>query len=159
MLQFDIFAIGMAEALAEVAAIGKVATPSGKKALQDLGPQMVAEAQILVPKDTWALHDSIDFRKTERGISLFAGMYYAYFVEYGTRYMRAQPYLRPVLAKYLDTGDAGRYIAEKIHKDAQGESGKIAAAAMGAGILGGLTAVIMMITALIMGYAMMSGMQ
>jgi HK97 gp10 family phage protein len=65
---------------------------------------MGRRAQRLVPKRTWALHDTIRTDVTERGSTLIGTLTaggglvdYATFVERGTSRMAAQPYLRPAL--------------------------------------------------------------
>lgn len=67
---------------------------------------MGARAQRLVPKRTWALHDSIsvDVERTGAKVvgTLGAGgddVDYAMHVERGTSRMAAQPYLRPAFAQ------------------------------------------------------------
>lgn len=69
-----------------------------------LGNGIARRAQRLVPKDTWALHDTINASTELRGGSVTteigAGggdVDYAMFVEQGTSRMRAQPYLRPAM--------------------------------------------------------------
>jgi HK97 gp10 family phage protein len=62
-------------------------------------------ARRYVPKRTGNLHDAIKMRATisvaELYVDAVKANYWA-FVEYGTRYMPAQPYIRPA----IDTGQA-----------------------------------------------------
>lgn len=71
-----------------------------------LGQAVGARAQRLVPKRTWALHDSISVTTERTGArvttTVGAGdddVDYAMHVERGTSKMRAQPYLRPAFAQ------------------------------------------------------------
>lgn len=82
-----------------------------------LGNAIAARAQRLVPKRTYALHDSITSRTTQVGAkvrtSVSAGggdVDYALYVERGTSRMAAQPYLRPALlqSKPSDLNYSGR---------------------------------------------------
>lgn len=64
----------------------------------DLADAIVVDAQFRVPKQTWALHDSIAARKTGHGTwEVKVGKHYGVYVEYGTRHMAAQPYFRPAI--------------------------------------------------------------
>lgn len=72
-----------------------------------LGQAIGARAQRLVPKRTWALHDTI-FAETERkgatvvttvGAGGTDDVDYGLDVERGTSKMAAQPYLRPAFAQ------------------------------------------------------------
>lgn len=69
-----------------------------------LGKGIERRAKLLVPKDTFALNDSIRSETRREGnrvvIEVTAGggdVDYALYVEYGTSRMRAQPYLRPAM--------------------------------------------------------------
>ena len=90
-----------------------------KKAVADGADMVRDEAKRLVPTDTGRLRDSIIARTAKRGISGIviadypkdAGVrksktrkqaegakeYYAFAVEYGTRHMAAQPFMRPAM--------------------------------------------------------------
>lgn len=71
------------------------------RAARRTADQAMMQARSLVPVDTGALRDSIDYelRPTQTGFALviFAGEEYALYVELGTMHMSARPYLRPVL--------------------------------------------------------------
>ena len=69
-----------------------------RKALQEMAQVTKDEAQHLVPVDTGFLRSSIFYRtNAELEMVIGASAPYAGFVEYGTRYMRAQPFMRPAL--------------------------------------------------------------
>lgn len=79
-----------------------------------LGSAMGARMQRIVPKRTWALHDTIDAVTERRGATVVttvgAGspeVGYALDVERGTSKMSAQPYMRPAFAQ--TTGADLRY--------------------------------------------------
>lgn len=61
------------------------------------GAEMQQTAQICVPVDTGFLKNSIELEITDGGMTAIVEPYaeYAAYVEYGTRYMAAQPYMRP----------------------------------------------------------------
>ncbi len=63
------------------------------------GQAAVARAQALVPVRTGHLKSSIGYiyRQSDHTLQLYADAMYAIFVEYGTRHMRPQPYIRPAL--------------------------------------------------------------
>lgn len=69
-----------------------------------LGKGIERRAKLLVPKDTFALNDSIRSETKREGNHVVAeitagggDVTYALYVEYGTSRMRAQPYLRPAM--------------------------------------------------------------
>jgi len=61
------------------------------------GSEMQTTANIICPKDTSNLANSITLELTDGGFTaeVEPHMNYAAYVEYGTRYMSAQPYMRP----------------------------------------------------------------
>jgi HK97 gp10 family phage protein len=72
--------------------------------MRALGQAVGARMQRLVPKRTWALHDTISAETVRSGAkvttTIGAGspdVGYALFVERGTSRMAAQPYMRPAL--------------------------------------------------------------
>lgn len=99
------------------AKLEKGPTPSQERAALHAGAELVAaEARRLAPVDTGALRDSIkvaDERDARiygkvngADVSVFIGpvgsteegdVFYARFVEFGTRYMKAQPFMRPAI--------------------------------------------------------------
>ena len=65
-------------------------------------PKIVERAKEIVPVRTGRLRNSIYWRKTGfLGFEVGATMFYATFVEFGTRYIRARPYLRPAMQEKL----------------------------------------------------------
>jgi HK97 gp10 family phage protein len=70
---------------------------------------LAAEAKMRAPVRTGKLKGSIATRKGTKGTKdraewvVFTGVFYAHFVEYGTRKMAARPYMRPAV-------DAGGYL-------------------------------------------------
>jgi HK97 gp10 family phage protein len=60
-----------------------------------------AEATRTVPVRTGYLRSTIYARVKDWVVNIGADATYAYFVELGTKYMRAQPYLYPAIQKYL----------------------------------------------------------
>lgn len=73
---------------ARAAALGEVAENA---AVSAVAVEVAETARSLVPVDTGTLRDSI--QEHAEGVSVTAP--YAGFVEYGTAYVPAQPYLRP----------------------------------------------------------------
>lgn len=71
------------------------------------GARLQKETMKITPIDTGALMRSISLKITEGGLTALVapGMHYAAYVEFGTRFMAAQPYVRPafdtVRAKFI----------------------------------------------------------
>lgn len=67
--------------------------------MREMGEVGLAEARRLVPVDTGQLRDSIGtiYRQSDKAVQLYADKYYASFIEWGTRFHAAQPFLRPAL--------------------------------------------------------------
>jgi HK97 gp10 family phage protein len=75
--------------LAQVTAEVELASPVATKA----GGEVVARAMIVsAPRDTGTLASSIGTETTAEGTFVGPTVDYARFVEYGTRYMAAQPF-------------------------------------------------------------------
>ena len=68
-----------------------------KVVVQYNGSEMQTTANLICPKDTSNLANSITLELTDGGCTaeVEPHMDYAAYVEYGTRYMSAQPYMRP----------------------------------------------------------------
>ncbi len=66
------------------------------------GRAVVTEARMLAPVRTGELRDSIGFTYSQstHTLKIHADAPHAFFVEYGTRFMGAQPFLRPALAAW-----------------------------------------------------------
>lgn len=104
--------------------------------MEALGAAIAARAQRIVPKRTWALHDTISAEASHMNgrvtATVGAGggdVDYALYVEKGTSKMAAQPYLRPALAQstsgdlnYGGTG-AGRHGVTSRRARARGRLG------------------------------------
>lgn len=67
--------------------------------MANIGRTAVQVAQTYAPKRTGRLAMSIHFvvDHAQHSVEIAVGAPYGIFVEYGTRYMRPQPYLRPAL--------------------------------------------------------------
>lgn len=68
-----------------------------KVVVQYHGAEMQTTANLICPKDTSNLANSITLELTDGGFTaeVEPHMDYAGYVEWGTRYMSAQPYMRP----------------------------------------------------------------
>lgn len=68
-----------------------------KQAVKINGAEMHQKSQRNAPYDTGNLRRSIQLDITDGGMTaeVTATAHYAQYVEYGTRYMRAQPYMKP----------------------------------------------------------------
>jgi len=82
--------------------------------LETMGQIVVEEMQSLVPVDTGALQESIDYNVSGDDLTFEATEPYAGFVEYGTSKMVAQPYFNPPIDRNL--GSSG--ITDEFGKDA-----------------------------------------
>ena len=70
----------------------------GRALLDKVGQSVASDARTIVPYRTGRLHKSIRHRVvSSRTVRISARTRYAVYVELGTRYMMAQPYLRPAL--------------------------------------------------------------
>ena len=70
-----------------------------KRVVKQNGASLQVEAQRRCPVDTGTLKASIGLNVKDNGMTaeVEPTMHYAPYVEYGTRYMSAQPYVRPAL--------------------------------------------------------------
>jgi HK97 gp10 family phage protein len=65
-------------------------------ALQDAASTIVNDAQANAPVKTGNLRDNIQISETsDTGITILSNADYSGFVEFGTRYMDAQPFFQP----------------------------------------------------------------
>lgn len=71
-----------------------------EQAIQDGAAEIAQTAQAIVPVDTGALRASITMRRGMNEWIVETRIEYAPFVEFGTRYMAAQPYLRPAYERH-----------------------------------------------------------
>jgi HK97 gp10 family phage protein len=68
----------------------------------DMMSEVTERGKEIVPVRTGRLRNSIYRKKTGfLGWEVGATMFYAGFVEFGTRYMRARPYLRPAIEEKM----------------------------------------------------------
>lgn len=77
--------------------------------MQKWGPEVVARAVQLCPKDSGDLARSIGWtmRQSDLTLQIHADAHYAMFVEYGTVFMPAQPFLRPAINIIRGFGTGG----------------------------------------------------
>ncbi len=87
------------------AALAALLTGATGPVAQDLARRAMrveSAAKGLAPVDTGRMRSVITWRLGQDGAGLYAEVsapvYYSVFVELGTRFMRAQPFLRPALA-------------------------------------------------------------
>jgi hypothetical protein len=79
--------------------------------LRQAGEAVVAEARALAPVRTGALRSSIHYTVADRTLVIGVEVPWGVFQEFGTRFMRPHPYLRPALAA------AGRVFGGSIEMD------------------------------------------
>ncbi len=65
--------------------------------LHTAGAAVRARANALAPKKTGALAASIDYRVVGKTLTIFVGVPYGIYQEYGTRNIPPHPYIRPAL--------------------------------------------------------------
>ena len=72
-------------------------------ALKAAGAEASNSAKRSAPVDTGNLRSQIGFERSPDGksVEVFANAPYSGYVEFGTRYQRAQPYFRPAIIKAL----------------------------------------------------------
>jgi len=76
----------------------KAAMATGiRDAFNTLGPQLLSTMQSKTPVDTGALRDSETMSVGDKQLTLTADTDHCVYVEFGTRYMSAQPYMRPTI--------------------------------------------------------------
>lgn len=104
----DQFQAGLRQALAGLKL-------SSEQQLTRLGLDVQNRARQLCPVDTGRLRSSVQssgLSRDSRGAYVQVGtvVEYAAFVEFGTKYQRAQPYLRPALAEAVAAASGGQYL-------------------------------------------------
>ena len=75
----------------------KKAVEQANKVTKNNGELLKRKAQELAPRDTWFLHDNIVSKHFPLMAQVHALASYAAYPEFGTRFMDAQPYMRPAL--------------------------------------------------------------
>jgi HK97 gp10 family phage protein len=93
------------------AAPGKMKRAVGT-ALGKLGPDLLSQMQSVTPVDTGELRASETASVGATELRLTAGTDHAGFVEFGTRKMAAQPYMRPTVEGAA--GQVGSAIADAV---------------------------------------------
>ena len=88
---------GAPEAVAFLTKASPALREAVKKSLKQAAILVKADAIYRVPVRTGVLRKSISYRvnSDEMGFTVGASAPYAAYIEYGTRYMRAQPFIRP----------------------------------------------------------------
>ena len=105
--QFELDVRELTEYVERLEAAAKDVTLAGRGVLSQYSGLIVREAQRLVPKKTWRLHNSIQVGPTSESrathtarATVQATAPYAGFVEFGTVHMAPRSYMRPAIAKY-----------------------------------------------------------
>ena len=75
----------------------KKAVEQANKVTKNNGELLKKKAKELAPRDTWFLHDNIVSKYFPLMAQVHASASYAAYPEFGTRFMDAQPYMRPAL--------------------------------------------------------------
>lgn len=75
---------------------GKMAKAIGE-AFQKLGPELLSTMQSATPVDTGELRGSESQSAGSKELRLTAGAEHGKYVEFGTRFMAAQPFMRPTV--------------------------------------------------------------
>ena len=87
----------------EPALIRRIAGRKGvRAATKEVADAVAADAALHAPRLTGALADSIAVVPDDIGWQVIVGVDYAAYVEFGTRFMHAEPYLRPAVNKYRE---------------------------------------------------------
>lgn len=72
-----------------------------KKGLEDIGKMLVPEIKAATPVRTGNLRDSNDYEVSEKVLTLYNTAEYASFVELGTIFQTAQPFMRESIYKNI----------------------------------------------------------
>lgn len=89
-----------------------------RTAFNTLGPQLLTSMQGRTPVDTGALRDSEAMSVGDKQLTLTANTNHCGFVEFGTRYMSAEPYMGPTINGAA--GQVGSAIASGVSSALQG---------------------------------------
>jgi HK97 gp10 family phage protein len=87
--------------------------PEVRDAVQATADAMARDMAAHAPRLTGALANSIHTERPMRAgapgqtVRVVAGVFYAKFVEFGTRNMRPRPFMRPVANSYRHSGSQG----------------------------------------------------
>ena len=75
----------------------KQAPDVAKKVIKNSTVKGMAKAKRLAPRDTWFLHDSIYTEYKSLSGYVHSPASYSGYQEFGSRYMSAQPFMRPMM--------------------------------------------------------------
>jgi HK97 gp10 family phage protein len=94
--------LGAERLRAQLQDLGEDIITALQKAVQESAEAVKADTQRDVAKDSGNLHDKVDIKYKDDGLTAVVGWhndteYYARFLEYGTRRTPARPALRPAL--------------------------------------------------------------
>lgn len=89
---------GIAEAMSSIKSLQHIAAPEMVKVVKKNGAELQQKEMRTVPVDTGNLKRSILLAVEDNGMTstVEPTTNYAGYVEYGTRFMDAQPYVRPI---------------------------------------------------------------
>lgn len=99
-----------------VSQVRAMAKAAKAKALVSMGIQAMGDIQGITPVDTGNLRNSIHYHVDGDTMAVGTDVEYAAYVECGTRYMAAQPYVKPGVMNNISAH-------ERIIADAFGELG------------------------------------
>jgi HK97 gp10 family phage protein len=110
--------LGATELMSQLQSMGDM---DARRILKDAAEEtLLPEAQRLVPVDKGDLKASLEVVASSDGADLQAGTDHAVHVEFGTRFMAAQPYLRPA---YENRGNEFiRLVGDAVQADMKGKS-------------------------------------
>lgn len=100
--------VGLSEVLAKLDLTNAAIAAQADKAIQGAGIECQALAKQSCPVDTGRLRNSILYHPGNMECTVDTNTLYAPFVEFGTRYMAAQPYLYPAYQQ------AGQHLISKL---------------------------------------------
>lgn len=72
-----------------------------KVELERTASDAMSQAQALAPVRTGRMRASIAIERYPGGVTLKAGKFYSRFVEWGTKKMKAEPFMRPAMSTAL----------------------------------------------------------
>ena len=81
--------------------IKKASDEAIARALEAIGLQAEGYAKLLAPVDTGRLRNSISHEVSDQTVYIGTNVEYAAYQEFGTRRMKAQPYLAPAVEDHL----------------------------------------------------------
>lgn len=82
----------------------KAISDAEETALEAIGLFVEGEAKLRTPVDTGNLRSSLDHKvdESQKAVHIGTNVEYASYVEKGTRYQEAQPYLTPAVEENID---------------------------------------------------------